>query len=143
MFVPDYSDDCMELHVSLRQFFATGEDGLLSDRWNVYHGESPDVQWAMVDIDAARFHDMFIDGESMCRENCLAEIESALCKELNATYKDAVRNLCSENTSVDVVDPVVVGVDSLGLDVRASFGIVRVTADTVLASANDVFAMLA
>ena len=143
MFVPDYSDDCMELHVSLRQFFATGEDGLLSDRWNVYHGESPDVQWAMVDIDAARFHDMFIDGESMCRENCLAEIEPALCKELNATYKDAVRNLCSENTSVDVFDPVVVGVDSLGLDVRASFGIIRVTANTDLTSVNDVYAMLA
>ena len=56
MFVPEYSNDCMEMHVSLRQFFDTGEDGLLADRWNVYHGESPDVQWALVDIDAARFH---------------------------------------------------------------------------------------
>jgi hypothetical protein len=143
MFVPDYSEGCMEMHVSLRQFIANGDDGLLADRWNVYHGDSPEVQWASVTIDAARFHEMFIDGESLCRENILAEIEGALCKELNAKCKEKVRALCVAKTLVNVEDPVVVGVDQFGIDIRAAFGIVRVPADAVLTSANDVHAMLA
>jgi len=143
MFVPEYSEGCMEMHVSLQQFIATGDDGLLADRWNVYHGDSPEVQWASVIIDAARFHGMFIDGESFCRENILAEIEGALCKELNAECKEKVRALCVAKTLVTVEDPVVVGVDQFGIDVRAAFGIVRVPADSVLTSADDVHAMFA
>ncbi len=141
MFVPDYSEDCMEMHVSLRQFMATGEEGLFADRWNVYHGESPDVQWALVTIDAARFHEMFIDGNTLCRENVLAKEEPSICKELNANYVDAVRSVCLANTNVEVVEPVVVGVDSLGFDVRAPFGIVRVPAIEPFASADDVLSL--
>ena len=143
MFVPEYSEGCMEMHVSLRQFIETGDDGLLADRWNVYHGDSPEVQWARVTIDAARFHEMFIDGESLCRENILAEVEGALCKELNAECKEKVRALCVAKTLVTIEDPVVVGVDQFGIDVRAAFGIVRVPADSVLTSADDVHAMFA
>jgi hypothetical protein len=141
MFVPEYSEGCMEMHVSLRQFIETGDDGLLADRWNVYHGDSPEVQWARVTIDAARFHEMFIDGESLCRENILAEVEGALCKELNAKCKEKVRALCTAKTFVTVEDPVVVGIDQFGIDVRAAFGIVRVPSDAVITSADDVHAM--
>lgn len=142
MYVPDYSEDCMEMHVSLRQFSGTGESGILADRWNVYHGDSPDVQWALVDIDAARFHEMFIDGEGLTRENPLAEIEHSICKQINAN-KEAIRSICLAKTNVDVTDPVVVGVDPLGLDVRAPFGIVRVPTDTPFATSDDVLAFAA
>ena len=138
MFVPEYSENCMELQVSLRQFFERGEDGLLADRWNVYHGESPDVQWALVDIDAARFHEMFIDGEGLCRKNPLAGEEHSICKHLNTQYGDAVRAACLAKTNVDVTNPVIVGVDPLGIDVRAPFGIVRIPSQTPFESSDDV-----
>jgi hypothetical protein len=141
MFVPEYSNDCMEMHVSLRQFSDTGEDGLLADRWNVYHGKSPDVQWALVDIDAARFHEMFIDGDGLCRVNSLSELESKVCKELNANFTDAIRAVCLAKTNVEVTEPVVVGVDPLGFDVRAPFGIVRVPSETPFTSPDDIYAL--
>ena len=139
MYVPEYAEDCMEMHVSLRQFIDSGEDGLLSDRWNVYHGDSPDVQWALVDIDAARFHEMFIDGEGLCRQNPLADAEHSLCKQINEN-KEVLRTVCHAKTNVDVTDPVVVGVDPLGLDIRAPFGIVRVPTETPFVTTDDVLA---
>jgi len=141
MFVPDYSEDCMEIHVSLRQFKPTGDDGILADRWNVYHGKSPDVQWALVDIDAARFHEMFIDGEALLRENPLSVIEPSLCKNINTNFKDNLRQVCFERTKVEVTDPVVVGIDPLGIDVRAPFGIVRVPAHEPFVTPADVLAI--
>jgi hypothetical protein len=137
MFVPEYSNDCMEMHITLLQFTEQGDGGALSDRWQVYHGEPPDVQWAVVSIDAARFHDMFIDGEGLCRKNPFAEVEDAICKELNAN-QDAVRALCQSKTNVEVTNPFVVGVDPLGVDIRAPFGIVRVPATKSFGTSDDV-----
>jgi len=139
MFVPEYIDDCMEMHVSLHQFEEDGDAGILADRWQVYHGEPPDVQWAVVDIDAARFHEMFIDGEALCRENPLAEIEISLCKQLNSD-KNILREVCESKTNIAVTNPFVVGVDSLGLDVRAPFGFGRIPAASPFAAADDVLA---
>ena len=137
MYVPEYADGCMELHVSLEQFEETGENGTFADRWQVYHGEPPDTQWAFVDIDAARFHEMFIDGEALRRENIFATIEQTLCRTLNE-HQDVVRKVCALTTNVEVTNPFVVGVDSLGIDIRAPFGIVRIPADSPFTSAEDV-----
>ena len=141
MYVPDYGDDCMEMHVSLEQFSEEGSEGSLADRWQVYHGEPPDMQWAKVNIDAARFHEMFIDGDYLQQSNLLEDDEAILCKALNQTYIEKVRVLCFAKTKVEVEEPVVVGVDSLGLDVRATFGIVRVPFDTPVQSSDDVLSM--
>ena len=137
MYVPQYEDGCMEIHVSLMQFTASGENGVFADRWQVYHGEPPDTQWAFVDIDAARFHAMFIDGESLRRENVLANNEHKICKTLNEKL-NIVRQVCASNTNVDVKNPFVVGVDSLGVDIRAPFGIVRISAEVPFTSSDDV-----
>lgn len=137
MYVPEYADGCMEMHVSLEQFEETGENGTFADRWQVYHGEPPDTQWAFVDIDAARFHEMFIDGEALCRENKFATFEHALCKTLNE-HQDVIRKVCVSKTNVEVTNPFVVGVDPLGIDIRAPFGIVRIPADSPFTSSEDV-----
>ena len=136
MYIPEYVEDCMELHVSLEHCSGAGEDGVHTDRWNVYHGEPPDVQWAFVAIDAGRFHGMFIDGESLCRNNPLAETEFSICNQLNKDPKEIAR-VCHETTNVQVTDPVVVGIDSLGADVRAPFGIVRIPFSAPLNSRED------
>ena len=67
MYIPEYAEGCMEMQVSLEQFLESGNEGAFADRWQVYHGEPPDTQWAFVDIDAARFHEMFVDGEALHR----------------------------------------------------------------------------
>ncbi len=124
MYVPEYVDDCMEMHVSLEQFSEDGEDGVRTDRWQMYHGEPPDVQWAKVEIDAARFHEMFIDGEGLCRVNEFAELEASLCKRLNSSSAK-LAEACRNVAHVEVESPLLVGVDPLGLDIKARFGIVR------------------
>jgi len=141
MYVPDYSDECMELHISLEQYEASGEEGTFADRWQVYHGNPPDVRWAFVDIDAARYHGMFIDGETLCRINPFASEEFSLCKICNE-HKREIARVCYAATNVDVTDPVVVGVDPLGVDVRAPFGIVRISVDPPFTSKEDVISRL-
>jgi len=138
MFIPEYCEDCIEMHVSLQEFKEEGEHASLADRWQVYHGVSPDVQWAMLEIDAARFHEAFIDGEQLKRENPLGEYEPALCRELNEHHVDHVQEICKTQSNVAVPEPVVVGVDPLGIDIRASFGIIRVPAATPFATHDDV-----
>jgi hypothetical protein len=137
MYVPQYMNDCMEMHVSISQFAEQGKEGTFADRWRVYHGEPPDTQWAFVDIDAVRFHELFIDGEGLCRENPLAELESSICKSLNS-HQDKLRDVCKEKTNVEITSPFVVGVDPLGIDIRAPFGIVRIPAEQPFTSAEDV-----
>lgn len=138
MFIPEYCEDCIEMHVSLQEFEEEGKHSSSADRWQVYHGVSPDVQWAMLEIDAARFHEAFIDGELLQRENSLADLEPALCKKLNKHHVAQVQEICKSRTNVGVPEPVVVGVDPLGIDIRASFGIIRVPAATPFATHDDV-----
>ena len=137
MYIPEYAEGCMEMHVSLEQFLESGNEGAFADRWQVYHGDPPDTQWAFVDIDAARFHEMFVDGEALQRENRLASVESKLCKQLNAN-QETLRTVCKAKTGVEVTDPVAVGVDALGVDVRAPFGIIRIPADEMFTNEKDV-----
>jgi hypothetical protein len=141
MYVPEYAEDCIEMHVTLEQFSENGAGGVYADRWQMYHGEPPDVQWAKVAIDAARFHDMFVDGEGLQRENKIAGDEPSLCKELNRDISE-VAKACKRIARVEVEVPVVVGVDPLGVDVRARFGIVRLASETPLTNFGEVIAFM-
>ncbi len=124
MYVPEYAEDCMEMHITLEQFSEEGDGGASADRWQVYHGEPPDVQWAKVVIDAARFHELFVDGEGLKRANELANDEPVLCKEANSDRANLIK-VCARVSKVEVASPIMVGVDPLGIDIRARFGIVR------------------
>tara|TARA_X000000368_G_scaffold400396_1_gene372227 strand:- start:784 stop:1401 length:618 start_codon:yes stop_codon:yes gene_type:complete len=139
MFVPEYVNDCMEMHVSLTQFTEVGIGGYWADRWQVYHGEPPDVQWAYVEIDAVRFHETFIDGEAVPQAHAFSDDENALCKILNL-HLDQVKCICTEVTGVKVAAPFVVGVDALGVDIRAPFGIVRIPCKQPFKSSECVYA---
>ena len=141
MYVPEYGEDCMEMHVTLEQFSETGDDGVYVDRWQMYHGEPPDVQWAKVTIDAARFHGMFIDGDGLQRENEIAVDEPLLCIQLNGDIAEIV-SACKQIANVEVETPVVVGVDQLGVDVRARFGIVRLESDAPLTNIGEVLTFM-
>ncbi|MEE2912607.1 MAG: hypothetical protein VX436_02250 [Planctomycetota bacterium] len=142
LFIPEYCDECIEMNITLHEFKEEGEDALLADRWQVYHGVSPDTQWAKVEIDAARFHEAFVDGGQLKRENPLSSLEPALCKELNRSHKAHVIEVCKRQANVEVSDPVVVGVDPMGIDIRAAFGIIRVSVNTLFSTSEDVVAFV-
>ncbi len=127
LFVPECADDALQVQITLEQFEeASAEYGALADRWRIYHGEPDDVYWAKLYIDAVRFKDQVIDGDAIMQQNPLAQHLPTLCRTINTDHRDDVRLLCKHLAQLDVEDPIVVGVDSLGLDVRRKFDVVRV-----------------
>jgi hypothetical protein len=139
--VPANTDGAMELSVTVEPFEERGADGALADRWRIHHGEPPDVRWARLRIDAARFGESIIDGVALERENPLASVEARLCREINRD-PERIRVLCRLRAGVDVEAPVMVAVDPLGIDVRGRFDVFRVAASRPFESADDVMAQL-
>ena len=49
---------------------------------------------------------------------------------------------CLAKTNVTIDAPLVVGIDSLGIDVRAQFGIVRIPTEQLFKTSDDVLKLL-
>ena len=122
----DRDNDVIQLMVTLDRFEESGADGELADRWRIYHGDPPDVRWATMTIDFCKFQDLAIDGEAMMPPNPLAEHEPAICRRFNESAGDDLRRLVLRAAEVELEDPKIVGVDSLGFDVRGRFDVVRI-----------------
>jgi hypothetical protein len=142
--VPEDRDDAMEVMVSVEEFDERGpaEIAALADRWRIYHGEPKDVRWGLLTIDAARFKGMFIDGEGLQLINPLADVEAQICREMNREHIDALRRLCATRGNMEVENPIMVGLDPHGLDIRAMFDIVRVPFARPAMSADDARGMI-
>jgi hypothetical protein len=141
--LPDDSDDALVLQVTLEQIDERGPDGAMCDRWCIYHGEPPDVRWARMQIDAARYKGYFIDGQALMRENPFASQEGALCKELNSSCQEQVIRAARASGEHLLIDPKVVGVDPWGIDARAQLGIARIPAIPAIDSPSGVRPWLA
>ncbi|MFO0874013.1 MAG: hypothetical protein U0575_08595 [Phycisphaerales bacterium] len=126
--LPDDNDESLHVQVTLEPFEERGPFGHLADRWRMYHGEPPDVRWALMAIDAARFEEQFLDGIGLQRPNPLAGDEARLCKAINGR-RDDLRRACERTIARRLDEPVLVGVDPLGFDVRGAFEIFRLDAD--------------
>ena len=122
--LPDGEPDSMQLSVTPERFVERGEDAALCDRWRIYHGDAPDVNWARLAIDACRHAGFYVDAEAVVLPNALAAIEPAACKAINADQALLLRAIPG-STRTAVKDVRVVGVDPDGLDVRRAFDVVR------------------
>ena len=142
LFVPEYAEGAMELQLTLEQFDERGPEGAAADRWRIYHGEPDDVRWAFMVIDAARYGEMVIDGQALMRPNPLAKVEGQICRTINQNHLDDLRQLCARFGSMEVEQPVMVGIDPLGIDVRARFDMVRVPSIRPMTSAEDALRVL-
>lgn len=123
LFLPDEAptdDDELQLMLSA----ALTDDGAAVDRWRIYHGEPERLTWVACTIQGARFAGSVIDHEPLNSANPLASIEPALCRTLNAD-RARLAMVCRLITGVLPESPVAVGVDDLGIDLRARFGIIR------------------
>lgn len=141
LFVPENVDDALQLQVTIEPF---EEDeagyGALADRWRIYHGEPEDVFWGKLYIDAAKSDGHVVDGDALMRANPLEKDMGRLCKLLNSEHRGDVKLLCERVEKLEVSEPVVVGVDAWGLDVRRRFDVVRVPFDAPQASAEAAMA---
>ena len=143
LFVPDCAEGAMEVQVTLENFDEHGPQGALADRWHIYHGNPEDVRWALMDIDAARFEEAVIDGEALIQINPLTADEPRLCREMNRNNSDDLRNLCLHYAEIGVKQPVMVGIDQYGIDVRGTFDVIRVPAIKRMETAEDASRILA
>ena len=135
---PAHEDDpVLQLQVELEQFQEDGPDGAHADRWRIYHGDPPDVNWAFLSIDAAKMSGIFISGEALHIPNALAADEAALCRDINGTHAEALRAAAIRETGVDIETPRLVGVDPLGFDVRGRFDVKRISSGRILKDGND------
>jgi hypothetical protein len=96
-----------------------------SERWMAYHGEPRFTRWLACAIDSAKFQGEVYGGEVLSRENPLRKAEPALCRILNESPAK-LASLCQAIAGVSPREPRAVGVDDLGFDVRARFGVVRI-----------------
>lgn len=103
---------------------ALTDDGAAADRWRIYHGEPDRLTWVACTIQGARYRGDVVDHEPLNAPNPLASAEPALCRTLNAD-RARLAMVCRLITGVLPESPVAVGVDDLGIDLRARFGIIR------------------
>jgi hypothetical protein len=142
LFIPSYEEGAMEVQVTLEEFDERGSDGAAADRWRIYHGEPDDVRWAFMQIDAARYDELVLDGLALMRPNPLAKDESRICKHMNQEHVEDLKQLCAKFGKMEVEQPLMVGIDSLGIDVRARFDVVRVPAIRPMNSADEALQVL-
>lgn len=137
VFIPEYREENMlEVEVTLEPFQEEQRGGEIADRWRIYHGEPQDIYWAYLNIDAARYAEYVIDGEALMIENTLAEDEPRICKHMNAEHTGDLRLLCHHFSHIEIEEPMMVGIDPLGVDVRGRFDVIRVKATEQLKSAE-------
>jgi hypothetical protein len=141
--LPDGEPDSMQLSVTPERFVERGEDAALCDRWRIYHGDAPDVNWAKLTIDACRHAGYYVDAEAIVVPNALAAVEPAACKAINADPALLLRAIPGA-TRTAAKDVRVVGIDPDGMDVRRAFDVVRVPwpADVEVTSAESALAAL-
>ncbi|MBI1303670.1 MAG: hypothetical protein GC172_07775 [Phycisphaera sp.] len=137
LFLPDEGEDAMHMQVTLEEIGDRGEHAALCDRWRIYHGEPDDVRWARISIDAAKFRGLMFDGLALMRPNPLADIESKICRRVNSEMREALKAAIAAVAGLEVEDPRLVGVDSLGFDVRGRFDVVRLPADPPISDGDD------
>ena len=142
MCVPDDGDEAMQMQVTLEEVAEDGPHAALCDRWKAYHGDPPDVRWARMSIDAARWDGLFIDGDALMVPNALADAEPGILREINRGPVACRQAACRRHGGHEIEKPVVVGVDPGGFDVRGLFGTVRVPADTQIRDLSSAVAAL-
>ncbi|MEQ8770747.1 MAG: hypothetical protein RIB60_09605 [Phycisphaerales bacterium] len=103
-----------------------GDDGAWADRHGAYHGPTQLTSWVRLKIAHAKLASgPVVDGDELVAPNAFASEQTRLCAALNED-PERLRRICERSAGVSIEDPIAVGVDPLGADVRARFGVVRV-----------------
>ncbi len=116
---------------------ALGDDGVWTDRHGAYHGPGRATAWVRLAFAHAKLASgPVVDGDDLMVPNAFAGEQTRLCAELNAD-RVLLRAACEQSSGVAIEDPFAVGVDPLGVDVRARFGVVRIAFETPAADGDS------
>jgi len=132
LFVPEEREDSLQLLLSIEEV----EESALTDRFSAYYPEPDHVRWAEMWIDTGRLCEYVFDGDALMTANPLAEDEPTLLRALNEC-PDSLKRVCAQCCTTEVASPLAVGIDELGIDIRAHFGIVRLPFDAPVADADE------
>jgi len=124
--IPDDADDA--LHVAVVPVPADPDRDAGCDRYLIYFGRAEQARWAALDIESVKHVDLVLDGPEAQHPNPLRSIEARACKKLNAA-PHLIASLCRRRVGVECENPLLVGIDPFGLDIRARFGIIRLEFD--------------
>lgn len=125
LFLPQAEENAMQLLVTVEPFKEEGENAAYADRWRIYHGEEEDLYWAFLTLDAVKWEGRVYDGRALLQPNPFAAEEARFCKMMNQQTA-LVASLCANGADVVVEEPLLVGVDPRGCDVRGRFEVIRV-----------------
>ena len=140
MFVPEELPQGDELQLMLACVEIDSGDEAC-DRWRAYHGESRAARWAAGEIVGAKMAGQVVDHEALATPDRLRGDEPRLCKMLNKD-RGVLRRAALRVSGVDIPEPVAVGVDAGGIDVRARFGVVRVPFEAEARDAEEAERMI-
>lgn len=121
--VPDDSEPAIEVLATHKRI--DRRTHAAADRFLIYHGEPEDRALFLLDIETARCHAGLVSGDEIAAPDPLHDAEPELCLEMNSDPARLAR-ACGAGSKVRPAEPVMVGIDRYGFDVRARFGIVRV-----------------
>ncbi len=120
--VPDESSEAMSILVTLEDIPLNSAEG---DRWRIYHSAPEETYFARLYLEAAKYRGFVIDGDALAQPNLLDDLEPAVCKALNNLSRDRLIALAKRVARAEMTNPLVVGVDHLGIDMRGAFGVTR------------------
>lgn len=104
------------------------------DRFTAYHIPSTTPMLACAKLMYAKLDSGEVVTDDQCSLiNPLIAVMPSLCRALNAD-RDRLSQICFSMTGVHHEQPIAVGVDDRGLDIRARFGLVRVVFDEPIGS---------
>ena len=145
--MPDEVQSTFELAVVPKVIERPEADGTV-DRWTAYHGQAGalptqrgGMKWVRAQIDAGKRPRPGDAGEVysasvLQQPNPLRATEFKLIKKLNGD-RPLLASMCRGSTGVEVIDPLCVGIDSFGMDIRARFGILRLEFELEAATADQ------
>lgn len=118
-------DDTFNAEATLLVHTRDATEDRWTDRHLAYHPDLRPPALARASVDSAKLRDgNVVCADELALTNPLLPAEPGLCKSLNAD-RDALRRLCRLMTGTEPEQPVAVGVDRFGIDVRGRFGIIR------------------
>lgn len=138
LLVPDEHDPVLAALLEIRPVPRPAPE--VEIRHEVYHGPLREGPWAVGTVEALRYHTEAFDAEEFGLTDAIVDAEPEICRELNADPQ-TLRRICRR--VAEIADPVAVGVDPDGLDVRARFGTVRVEFSRSAATPDEARARIA
>jgi len=137
--IPDEGEPELTMLLTLEELSEADQRGPLPDRWRIYHGDPPDVNWAFLNIDMARLGEYVLDGDALTLPNPLSDQEASILRSINKS-PEVIQRVCHAMLTVDIDAPVAVGVDPSGFDIRGTFEVFRIPAGETLTSPESAIA---